>query len=278
MPGLNLYLQFFYNNNISLDRNLLVTNNYIAIMSYLSLFNSFEMNMCWDNDGYDENFSKIKGLEVTNKISLYLFIYHLLLDFETHKDNICYGLLEYFIQPQNSSDSYFIIEDDLSSLIHYVTCSYVNLPLSVNQRIQNMIDAEIIKTDNKIFDDTRNYFMRLGDKIKNHNIMISEYLNNESDVESQDESEFVNRYLNMYGFMMMSEIFYANNDKDSEEKKKENEYLKNKIGGLKISKKRNIKNRHKRGNKTKKLRKNKKNKKTKKQRKIRNKKTKKGKN
>lgn len=292
MPGLNLYLQFFYNNNISsnknsltLDENLLVTNNNIAIMSYLSLFNSFEMNMCWDNDGYDENFNNIKGLEVTNKISLYLFIYHLLLDFETQKDKICYGLLEYFIQPKNSSDSYFIIEDDLSSLIHYVTCSYVNLPLSVNKIIENMIDAEIIKTDNQIFTNTRDYFMQLGDKIHNHNIMISEYLNNESDVEGQDQGkivDFINKYLNMYGFMMMSDIFYANNDEkpeESEEKKKENEYLrKNKmIGGLKISKKRNIKNRHKRGNKTKNLRKTKKTKKTKKRRKIRNKKTKKGK-
>jgi DNA modification methylase len=92
MPGLNMYLQFFYNNNISisensltLDENLLTTNNYIAIISYLSLFNSFEMNMCWDNDGYDENFSKIKGLEVTNKIKLYLLFYYLLLDFEQQK-------------------------------------------------------------------------------------------------------------------------------------------------------------------------------------------------
>ena len=294
MPGLNLYLQFFYNNNISsnknsltLDENLLVTNNNIAIMSYLSLFNSFEMNMCWDNDGYEENFNNVKGLEVTNKISLYLFIYHLLLDFETQKDKICYGLLEYFIQPKNSSDSYFIIEDDLSSLINYVTCSYVNLPLSVNKIIENMIDAEIIKTDNQIFTNTRDYFMQLGDKIHNHNIMISEYLNNESDVEGQGQDQgkivdFINKYLNMYGFMMMSDIFYANNDEkpeESEEKKKENEYLrKNKmIGGLKISKKRNIKNRHKRGNKTKNLRKTKKTKKTKKRRKIRNKKTKKGK-
>jgi hypothetical protein len=289
MPGLNLYLQFFYNNNISsnkksltLDENLLVTNNNIAIMSYLSLFNSFEMNMCWDNDGYDENFNNVKGLEVTNKINLYLFIYHLLVDFETQKDKICYGLLEYFIQPKNSSDSYFIIEDDLSSLIHYVTCSYVNLPLSVNKIIENMIDAEIIKTDNEIFTNTRNYFMQLGDKIHNHNIMLSEYLNNESDVESQSESEFVKKYLNMYGFMMMSDIFYANNDEkpeDSEEKKKENEYLrKNKMmGGLKITKKRKLRNRNKRGNKTKNLRKNKKNKKTKKIRKLRNKKTKKGK-
>ena len=150
-----------------------------------------------------------------------------------------------------------------------------------------MIDAEIIKTDNQIFTNTRDYFMQLGDKIHNHNIMISEYLNNESDVEGQGQDQgkivdFINKYLNMYGFMMMSDIFYANNDEkpeESEEKKKENEYLrKNKmIGGLKISKKRNIKNRHKRGNKTKNLRKTKKTKKTKKRRKIRNKKTKKGK-
>lgn len=293
MQGLNMYLQFFYNNNISsvknsltLDENLLVTNNYIAIMSYLSLFNSFEMNMCWDNDGYDENFSKIKNLEVTNKIRLYLLFYNLLLDFEEQKDKICYGLLEYFVHPKNSGDNYFIIEDDLSSLIHYVTCSYVNLPLSVNQRIENLIDAEIIKTDNQVYNKTKQYFVELGDKINNQSIMISEYLYNDSENEM---TEFVKKYLNMYGFMMMSDIFYVDNDEtheDSEnlEKEKENDYLQkekeyvNRIGGLKITKitkKRNIKNKHKRGNKTKKLRKTKK---TKKQRKLRRKKTKKEEN
>ena len=282
MQGLNIYLQFFYNNNISinknsvtLDENLLITNNYIAVMSYLSLFNSFEMNMCWDNDGYDENFSKIKNLEVTNKIKLYLLFYNLLVEFEEQKDKICYGLLEYFIHPKNSGDNYFIIEDDLSSLIHYVTCSYVNLPLSVNTIIENMIDAEVIKTDNEIFTNTKNYFMRLGDKINNYNIMISEYLYNDSENEM---TEFVKKYLNMYGFMMMSDIFYTNNDENhevNEEIKKENEYLQKKIGGLKITKKINIKNKHKRGNKTKKLRKNKKTKKLRKLRKLKNKKTKK---
>ena len=282
MQGLNIYLQFFYNNNISinknsvtLDENLLVTNNYIAVMSYLSLFNSFEMNMCWDNDGYDENFSKIKNLEVTNKIKLYLLFYNLRVEFEEQKDKICYGLLEYFIHPKNSGDNYFIIEDDLSSLIHYVTCSYVNLPLSVNTIIENMIDAEVIKTDNEIFTNTKNYFMRLGDKINNYNIMISEYLYNDSENEM---TEFVKKYLNMYGFMMMSDIFYTNNDENhevNEEIKKENEYLQKKIGGLKITKKINIKNKHKRGNKTKKLRKNKKTKKLRKLRKLKNKKTKK---
>jgi len=278
MPCLNIYLQFFYNNNISLDENKLVTNNYIAIISYLSVLNNYEMNMCWDNDQYYADFNMIKGLEVTNKIRLYLLFYHLLDDFNEQKDNICYGLLEYFIQPKNSSPGYFIIEDDLSSLIHYVMCSYINLPLSVNQRIQNMIEADEINIiENKIFNNTKNYFMGLNNKINEENRLITEYLYNDSENGMED---FIKQNLNIYGFMMMSNNFNMNNNNNNN---KEKEILKsdlNKIGGLKITKKRNIKNRHKKGNKTKKLRKNKKTKKTKKQRKIRkirNKKTRKGK-
>ena len=275
---LNPYLQFFYNTNISLDENLLVTNNYIAMISYLSLFNSYEMNMCWDNDQYDQDFKIIKGLEVTNKISMYLLFFYLLNDFYEQKDKICYGLLEYFIHP-SINEKYFIIEDDLSSLIYYVTCSYINLPLSVNQRIKKMIEIGEIDKNSEIFNKTENYFISLIDRINNHNELISEYLNSENS-ENIEMVDFIKYNLNMYGFMMMKERFYRNinndNFKNSEnamsidEKEKIKKMTainetKSKFGGLKITK---IKNRRKRAIKrTKKIRKQKtkKNKKPKKQ-------------
>jgi hypothetical protein len=275
---LNPYLQFFYNTNISLDENLLVTNNYIAMISYLSLFNSYEMNMCWDNDQYDQDFKIIKGLEVTNKISMYLLFFYLLNDFYEQKDKICYGLLEYFIHP-SINENYFIIEDDLSSLIYYVTCSYINLPLSVNQRIKKMIDIGEIDKNSEIFIKTENYFISLIDRINNHNELISEYLYSENSENSENSEmvDFIKYNLNMYGFMMMIERFYRNINNDNsenamsiDEKEKIKKMTtinetKSKFGGLKITK---IKNRRKRAIKrTKKIRKQKtkKNKKPKKQ-------------
>jgi hypothetical protein len=107
-PKLNVFLNFFYNNDISLDKEKLTTNNFLALSAYLSIFDRYEINMCFDNDKYEQDFIKIsKSLpEVSNKTSMYLFFKFLLEDFPEQHDKICYGLMEYFINEGDGNNNY----------------------------------------------------------------------------------------------------------------------------------------------------------------------------
>jgi hypothetical protein len=140
-----------------------------------------------------------------------------------------------------------------------------------------MIDSGEISVDNQIFINTKRYFIDLYQKIYSKNKMIRDYLYNKDYLELNNEEEnemkkFMEEYLNMYGFMFMKSNFLNNILKyDADEinsEKKNLAQIKNKFGGIKITKKRNIKNKNK-----KQIKRTKKNKKTKKNRKNRKQKT-----
>jgi hypothetical protein len=212
-PKLNVYLKFFYNNNISLDENKLTTNNFIALTSYLCIFDSYEINMCFDNDKYDQDFIKISDTlpEVSNKISMYLFFKFLLEDFPTQHDKICYGLMEYFINDGDINKDYFDIADDLQTQIYYIYCDEIVRPIYVNELIVKNISDGVINVENPIFINTKTYFEQLRNRVNDKTNEIKSYLNHPNrEVNVQDNielEEYIKTYFNMYGFMNMTSEF-----------------------------------------------------------------------
>ena len=208
-PKLNVFLNFFYNNDISLDKDKLATNNFLALSAYLSIFDRYEINMCFDNDKYDQDFIKISETlpEVSNKTSMYLFFKFLLEDFPEQHDKICYGLMEYFINEGDGNNNYFAIADDLQSQIYYIYCDEIVRPYYVNEIIEQNISDGTINVEDPIFINTKTYFEELYNRINEKNIEITSYLNHPNREENVQDNieleEYIKTYFNMYGFMNM---------------------------------------------------------------------------
>jgi hypothetical protein len=208
-PKLNVFLNFFYNNDISLDKEKLTTNNFLALSAYLSIFDRYEINMCFDNDKYEQDFIKIsKSLpEVSNKTSMYLFFKFLLEDFPEQHDKICYGLMEYFINEGDGNNNYFAIADDLQTQIYYIYCDEIVRPYYVNEIIEQNISDGTINVEDPIFINTKTYFEELYSRINEKNIEITTYLNHPNREENIQDNieleEYIKTYFNMYGFMNM---------------------------------------------------------------------------
>jgi len=208
-PKLNVFLNFFYNNDISLDKEKLTTNNFLALSAYLSIFDRYEINMCFDNDKYDQDFIKISETlpEVSNKTSMYLFFKFLLEDFPEQHDKICYGLMEYFINEGDGNNNYFAIADDLQTQIYYIYCDEIVRPYYVNEIIEQNISDGTINAEDPIFINTKTYFEELYSRINEKNIEITTYLNHPNREENIQDNieleEYIKTYFNMYGFMNM---------------------------------------------------------------------------
>uniref|UniRef100_A0A6C0JIP8 Uncharacterized protein n=1 Tax=viral metagenome TaxID=1070528 RepID=A0A6C0JIP8_9ZZZZ len=228
-PKLNVFLNFFYNNDISLDKDKLTTNNFLALSAYLCVFDRYEINMCFDNDKYEEDFIKISETlpEVSNKISMYLFFKFLLEDFSTQHDKICYGLMEYFINNGDANNNYFAIADDLQSQIYYIYCDEIVRPYYVNEIIEQNISDGTINTEDPIFINTKTYFEQLYSRINEKNIEITTYLNEparQDNIEGNIELEkYIKTYFNMYGFMNMTTEFIDSVFEPESEAIKEND-------------------------------------------------------
>jgi len=209
-PKLNVFLNFFYNNDISLDKEKLTTNNFLALSAYLSIFDRYEINMCFDNDKYDQDFIKISETlpEVSNKTSMYLFFKFLLEDFPEQHDKICYGLMEYFINEGDGNNNYFAIADDLQTQIYYIYCDEIVRPYYVNEIIEQNISDGTINAEDPIFINTKTYFEELYNRINEKNIEITTYLNDPNREENVQDNieleEYIKTYFNMYGFMNMT--------------------------------------------------------------------------
>ena len=212
-PKLNVFLNFFYNNDISLDKDKLATNNFLALSAYLCIFDRYEINMCYDNDKYEQDFIKISETlpEVSNKTSMYLFFKFLLEDFPAQHDKICYGLMEYFINEGDDNNNYFAIADDLQNQIYYIYCDEIVRPYYVNEIIEQNISDGSISTEDPIFINTKTYFEELYSRINEKNIEITTYLNHPNREENVQDNieleEYIKTYFNMYGFMNMTNDF-----------------------------------------------------------------------
>lgn len=212
-PKLNVFLNFFYNNDISLDKDKLATNNFLALSAYLCIFDRYEINMCYDNDKYDQDFIKISDSlpEVSNKISMYIFFKFLLEDFPAQHDKICYGLMEYFINEGDDKNNYFAIADDLQNQIYYIYCDEIVRSYYVNEIIEQNISDGTINVEDPIFINTKTYFEKLYSRINEKNIEITTYLNDPNREENLQDNieleEYIKTYFNMYGFMNMTNDF-----------------------------------------------------------------------
>ena len=199
IPLLESYYNVFFVNDISLDENKLELNNLITLVSYFNVFSFYETCLCIDNDEYHQSFKKENGKDVTLKLSLYIMFELLLNDYVNKKGEICYALLEYFLNDGDTERKYFIISDDIERLIYYVYSDYKIFGTSANNRIKELIaDGKISETDD-IFINTKQYFNELKDRILEKENEIESYLNGET--ASEEIKKYVNRYLNIYGFM-----------------------------------------------------------------------------
>jgi hypothetical protein len=208
-PKLNAYIKFFYNSQLSLDTSNLATNNFIALACYLNIMDRYEINMCFDNDKYYQDFNKVseKFYEVTNKISLYVFFKFLLEDFERQKNNICYGLLEYFINEGDNNKNYFEISDDLETQIYYIYCDEIVRRYTVSEVLTNAIQDGKIDSNDTIFINTKTYFENLINRVNEKTRQVNDYLYYTSGIDNTELNNFIKTYLNMYGFMNMRQEF-----------------------------------------------------------------------
>jgi hypothetical protein len=208
-PKLNAYIKFFYNSQLSLDTSNLATNNFIALACYLNIMDRYEINMCFDNDKYYQDFNKVseKFYEVTNKISLYVFFKFLLEDFERQKNNICYGLLEYFINEGNNNQNYFEISDDLETQIYYIYCDEIVRRYTVSEILADAIQNGKIDSNDTIFINTKTYFENLINRVNEKTRQVNDYLYDTSGIDNAELNNFIKTYLNMYGFMNMRQEF-----------------------------------------------------------------------
>ena len=208
-PKLNTYLKFFYNNPISFDKSKLATNNFIALTSYLSIFDAYEINMSFDNDKYCQDFIKITDTlpEVSNKISMYVFFKLMLEDFENQHDKISYGLMEYFINNGDTNQNYFAIADDLQTQIYYIYCDEIVRPYNVNEIIDEDILKGIINTEDPIFINTKTYFQELIVRVNQKTSEIDNYIYGSNIPPNAAVENYIKEYLTMYGFMNMTVEF-----------------------------------------------------------------------
>ena len=173
LPLLNYYILVFYNLPILVNESA----NNLVMMSYLNIFENFEVSLCVDDELITENFEN--GSLFTNKRLLYLFFYHLIDDYGV--ENVSYNMLEYFLK-KHHLDLYF----DLYLIIGYVYGSHqLFIPFTPSDIIEKNIQKGIIKLDD--ISNTQSYFESIYRKAINSNI---------------DK-----KYFTRNGFMFMSRIF-----------------------------------------------------------------------
>ncbi len=90
---LNYYILLFHNLPILVNESA----NNLAMLSYLNIFENFELFLCIDDELIAENFDN--GSLFTNKKLLYSFFYHLIDDYGV--ENVSYNMLEYFLKKQH---------------------------------------------------------------------------------------------------------------------------------------------------------------------------------
>jgi len=204
VPILNVYLNTFYNNDLTLDQDKLVASNLLVMASYINLFDNYETCMCYDDDKYEADFDRIKNMDVSSKIMMYVFFYYLLDDFKEQKDKISYYLLEYFINSGDPEQKYLFVSDDLATQIYYLYCSFIVIPYIVDDKIVEELENGKIDKNNQIFINTKNYFEEdLYTKVVQKTDEIIKYLDSEDD--NEEMNTFITTYLTMYGFMNMSQ-------------------------------------------------------------------------
>jgi hypothetical protein len=203
IPLLDLYYKLFFERDVSLDSSKLILNNFATIISYLNLFSRYEVLLCCDPEEYYQSFNTDDGIEITNKLQMYIMFKMLLDDFMAKKDKVCYGLLEHFIGSGDVAKNYFFAQDDLQSLIIYLFCDYKNLDTSADVRISSISGLNT----NPVYAETNRYFSeelfpRVSQKVRE----IETYLSSGNTAEN-DTREFITRYLSTYGFMNMATDF-----------------------------------------------------------------------
>jgi hypothetical protein len=204
---LDIYVDLILNNpNIS-QQNTLELTNFATLLAYFMIFSSYELALCYDNDLYEQHFNNINNVEVCKNIGLYVMFDLLLNDFLQQKSNISYGLLEYFINSGDTTQTqnYLSISTDLMELIQYVYCNDTRLTESLNAKLEQQIQSGTINQSDTIFTASQTYFAELFDRIQTKQREIETYLegtNTDINVEN-----YIKTNLNMYGFMNMTENF-----------------------------------------------------------------------
>ena len=208
IPLLDGYYNYFFINTpknnlspINLNPQFLTFNNIVAIKNYLNIFSRFEMSLCITPDEYEQSFERINGIEITNYIELYLLFYYLINDFKTYHDKICYGLLEYFLNSPETKN--LNISCDLDHIIYYLFYNYKALPTSAYTKLHDEIEQNTTILKNPIFKNTKEYFKKLYVKINKHSKQITNGIEKKNKV----GINFVNNYLNIYGFTNMNNSF-----------------------------------------------------------------------
>lgn len=173
LPLLNYYILLFYNLPILVNDSA----NNLTMLSYLNIFENFEVFLCIDDELIVENFDN--GSLFTNKKLLYSFFYHLINDYGV--ENVSYNMLEYFLK-NHHLDLYF----DLYLIIGYVYGSHqLFIPFTPSDLIEKNIQSGLIKLDD--ISNTQAYFESIYRKAVDSNI---------------DK-----KYFTRNGFMFMSRIF-----------------------------------------------------------------------
>ena len=209
IPLLDTYYDLILNKDISLDPTTLPNNNVLSIVAYFNIFSYYESCLCCDNEEYYQSFNNDNNIEVTNKITMYVMFKHLLDDFTDKKNEICYGLLEYFLNSKDTSQKYFSLSDDLERVIHYAFSNYKILGMSLNVRINDMISKNRIDVNSPIFTNTLRYFQELYPKILKQTRQIEEVFSKTLNINEIDANiyQYIKKYLSAYGFMNMSNDF-----------------------------------------------------------------------
>ena len=199
---LDMYIDLLMNNSNKCEKNTLEITNFATLLSYFNIFTSYELGLCYDNDLYELHFIKINNLEVCKNTGLYVMFDLMLNDFLQQKNNICYGLLEYFINSGDNSQRYLSISTDLMEIINYVYCDDIRLDESLNNKIEEQINKQSIDINDPIFTSTKTYFETLFDRISKKQTEIQSYLDGtNSDAKVKD---YIINNLSIYGFMNMS--------------------------------------------------------------------------
>jgi hypothetical protein len=223
IPLLDTYYNLILTKVISLDHTKLQDNNVLTISAYFNIFSYYESCLCCDNEEYYQSFNNDNNIEVTNKITMYVMFKHLLDDFTDKQNKICYGLLEYFLNCEDTKQNYFNISDDLERIMYYVFSNYNILGRSLNVRIIEMISKKQIDVNNPIFTNTLRYFQELYPKILKQTKEIEDFCSTTSNTANTktDIYQYIKKYLSAYGFMNMS-----NNFKDKRTENNKNNLLK----------------------------------------------------
>lgn len=185
-PGLNFYLEMFYNNDIVIYDKL-ETSNYLTVISYLKILKNYELQFLFD-EYFSNGFSHDVHPCTVNK-SVRIFFYFLVKEYESYKNTISYNLLEYFIKFDNPQ-KYMMVSDQLDDIIDYVySGTFLPMPYTVNEMIRNNIPEKI--PNNEIFANTLKYFDDLQYRIDSF----------------QYSEGFENTYFSPYGFSNISKLF-----------------------------------------------------------------------